>query len=276
MSTREPPRAEHWEQTLLSNLCLSFSSLPTSFSWQMIWRGTAHAAPNPSYLAEDHTDGPDWASWTHRQLGVMMHRMLPINRMYCSAEASQADTPDRAAEGGPAKRPKRTGGTEREQLDQEEGFQSAEWRVEVGNEGRERWINKKNKINICMMTQKELWGRGERRKALWWVVKSGQMKWKGLTGRLNMWKEKVKSLKRKRTTKDRTLYVFPGDIKMVREMEWEVWVRVDCCWHFIKFTTRSYYFKSFTRVVPNDALMKQANAANCKCGSSSQNCFFFF
>lgn len=42
-----------------------------------------------------------------------MHRMLPINRMYCSAEASQADTPDRAAEGGPAKRPERTGGTER-------------------------------------------------------------------------------------------------------------------------------------------------------------------
>lgn len=39
----------------------------------------------------------------------MMHRMLPINRMYCSAEASQADTPDRATEGGPAKRPKRTG-----------------------------------------------------------------------------------------------------------------------------------------------------------------------
>lgn len=97
----------------LSSLHLSFSSLPTSFSWQAVWRGTDHAEPNPSYLAEDHTDGPDWASWTHRQLGVMMHRMLPINRMYCSAEASQADTPDRAAEGGPAKRPERTGGTER-------------------------------------------------------------------------------------------------------------------------------------------------------------------
>lgn len=110
MSTREPPRAEQSIQSLLSNLHLSFSSLPTSFSWQIIWRGTDHVEPNPSYLAEDHTDGPDWASWTHRQLGVMMHRMLPINRMYCSAEASQADTPDRATEGGPATRPKRTGG----------------------------------------------------------------------------------------------------------------------------------------------------------------------
>ena len=110
MSTAEPPRAGHSMQSSLSSLHLSFSSLPTSFSWQTLWRGTDHAEPNPSYLAEDHTDGPDWASWTHRQLGVMMHRMLPINRMYCSAEASQADTPDRAAEGGPAKRPERTGG----------------------------------------------------------------------------------------------------------------------------------------------------------------------
>ena len=50
----------------------------------------------------------------------MMHRMLPINRMYRSAEASQADTPDRVAEGGPAKRPKRTRETEREPRDQEE------------------------------------------------------------------------------------------------------------------------------------------------------------
>lgn len=91
---------------------LSPASLPLS-PGKRFWRGTDHAEPNPSYLAEDHTDGPDWASWTHRQLGVMMHRMLPINRMYCSAEASQADTPDRAAEGGPAKRPERTGGTER-------------------------------------------------------------------------------------------------------------------------------------------------------------------
>lgn len=54
-----PPKAEQSMQSPLSNLHLSFSSLPTSFSWQMIWRGTAHAEPNPSYLAEDHTDGPD-------------------------------------------------------------------------------------------------------------------------------------------------------------------------------------------------------------------------
>lgn len=59
---------------------------------------------NLSYLAGDHTDGPNWASWTHRQLGVMMHRMLPINRAYCRAEASQADRPDRDTGGGPAKR----------------------------------------------------------------------------------------------------------------------------------------------------------------------------
>lgn len=38
-----------------------------------------------------------------------MHRMLPINRMYCSTEASQADTPNRATEGGPAKSPMRKG-----------------------------------------------------------------------------------------------------------------------------------------------------------------------
>lgn len=87
------------------------SSLPFP-SWQMVRRGTDHAEPNPSYLAEDHTDGQDRASWTHRQLGAMMHRMLPINRMCCSAGASRADTPDRGAEGGPAKRPKRTGRTE--------------------------------------------------------------------------------------------------------------------------------------------------------------------
>lgn len=59
---------------------------------------------NLSYLAGDHTDGPNWARWTHRQLGVMMHRMLPINRAYCRAEASQADAPDRDTGGGPAKR----------------------------------------------------------------------------------------------------------------------------------------------------------------------------
>ena len=66
-----------------------------------------------------------------------MHRMLPINRMYCSAEASQADTPDSATEGGPAKRPKRTGGTEREPLDQEEGLKSAELSGELKWEMRE-------------------------------------------------------------------------------------------------------------------------------------------
>lgn len=59
VSTREPPRAEHSMQSSLSNLHLSFYSFPSSFSWQMIWRGTDHATPNPSYLAEDHTDGPD-------------------------------------------------------------------------------------------------------------------------------------------------------------------------------------------------------------------------
>lgn len=53
-----PSKAQQLMQSLLSNLHLSFSSLPTSFSWQMIWRGTDHAEPNPSYLAEDHTDGP--------------------------------------------------------------------------------------------------------------------------------------------------------------------------------------------------------------------------
>lgn len=119
-SKREPvwapkTRSREQQQSLKScsmqsfSLHLPFSSLPTSFSWQMIWRRMAHAEPNPSYLAGDHTDGPDWASWTHRQLGVMMHRMLPINRMYCSTEASQADTPNRATEGGPAKTPTRTG-----------------------------------------------------------------------------------------------------------------------------------------------------------------------
>jgi len=98
-STKETPKTEQSKQSLLSNMNLSFSCLPTSFSWQMIWRGMAHVEPIPSYLAEDHTDGPDWASWTHRQLGVMMHRMLPINRMYCSAEASQTDTPEPLKEG---------------------------------------------------------------------------------------------------------------------------------------------------------------------------------
>lgn len=39
-----------------------FSVLSTFSSWQMIRRGTAHAESNPSYLAEDHTDGPDRAS----------------------------------------------------------------------------------------------------------------------------------------------------------------------------------------------------------------------
>lgn len=108
MSTKEPPKAEQWKESLLPNLHLCFSCRPTFFSWQMIWIGRDHAVPNPSHLAEDHTDGPDWASWTHRQLGVMMHRMLPINRMYCRAEASQADTPDRATEGGTAKTPQKT------------------------------------------------------------------------------------------------------------------------------------------------------------------------
>lgn len=75
-----------------------------SFSWQTIQGGTDPAEPNFSYLAGDHTDGPAWASWTHRQLGVMMHRMLSINRAYCRAEASQAEAPDRDAGGGPAKR----------------------------------------------------------------------------------------------------------------------------------------------------------------------------
>lgn len=111
VSPKEPPRgraiaAEHLDAKLQPAPFL-FSILPTFSSWQMIWRGVDHAEPNPSYLAEDHTDGPDWASWTHGQLGVMMHRMLPINRMCCSAEASQADTPDRATEGGPAKRDQR-------------------------------------------------------------------------------------------------------------------------------------------------------------------------
>lgn len=87
-----------------ANRHLSSQSPPNSFSWQMIWGGTDPAEPNLSYLAGDHTDGPAWASWTHRQLGVMMHRMLPINRAYCRAEASQADAPDRDAGGGPAKR----------------------------------------------------------------------------------------------------------------------------------------------------------------------------
>lgn len=39
-----------------------FSVLSTFSSWQMIRRGTDHVEPNPSYLAEDHTDGPDRAS----------------------------------------------------------------------------------------------------------------------------------------------------------------------------------------------------------------------
>lgn len=77
---------------------------PNSVSWQTIRGGMDPAEPNLSYLAGDHTDGPAWASWTHRQLGVMMHRMLPINRAYCRAEASQADAPDRDAGGGPKKR----------------------------------------------------------------------------------------------------------------------------------------------------------------------------
>lgn len=59
MSTRKPPKATQSMQSSPSNLHLPFSRLPTSFSWQMIWRGTDHVEPNPSYLAEDHTDGPD-------------------------------------------------------------------------------------------------------------------------------------------------------------------------------------------------------------------------
>lgn len=89
-----------------------------------------------------------------------MHRMLPINRIYCSAEASQADTPDRATEGGPAKRPKRT---EREQLDQEEGLQSAELSEELkwdmcGERNVKqvcRHTMKKEEKNNSMMTKKE-------------------------------------------------------------------------------------------------------------------------
>lgn len=58
VSTGEDTRPEQSMQRSLSNLHLSFSSLPTSFCWQMMWRGMDHAVPNSSYLAEDHTDGP--------------------------------------------------------------------------------------------------------------------------------------------------------------------------------------------------------------------------
>lgn len=140
----------------------------------MIWRGTDHVEPNPSYLAEDHTDGPDWASWTHRQLGVMMHRMLPINRMYSSAEASHADTPDRATEGGPAERPEARR-LEREQLDQEEGCWSSElngelkWKMREEREVKQFWRHHKKKL-LCkkkhekrrisfVVTFKDLWSK---------------------------------------------------------------------------------------------------------------------
>lgn len=114
--------------------CLPFPS------WQMIRRGTAHAEPNPGYLAEDHTDGPDRASWTHRQLGAMMHRMLPINRMCCSAEATQADTPNRGCwrrAGDPDQRGR--GEQKWEQPDQEEGTSICAERVrgwKLGNKGK--------------------------------------------------------------------------------------------------------------------------------------------
>ncbi|KAL7402846.1 hypothetical protein ABVT39_020825 [Epinephelus coioides] len=90
--------------------------------------------------------------------------MLPINRMYCSAEASQADTPDRATEGGPAKETKEDRGPERERLDQEEGLQSAELSAELKwemREGREvkkvcrRTMKKEEKNNNGMMIKKE-------------------------------------------------------------------------------------------------------------------------
>ncbi len=92
-----------------------------------------------------------------------MHRMLPINRMYCSAEASQADTPDRATEGGPAKRPKWTGEQRGEKLDQEEGLQSAglseELKWEMREEREETQVcgayNEKRRRNNGMMIKKE-------------------------------------------------------------------------------------------------------------------------
>ena len=73
-----------------------------------------------------------------------MHRMLPINRMYCSAEASQADTPDRATKGGPAKETKEDRGTKREQPVQEEGLQSAEMR-----EGLKWKMREERKGKVC-------------------------------------------------------------------------------------------------------------------------------
>lgn len=72
-----------------------------------------------------------------------MHRMLPINRMYCSAEASQGDTPDKATEGCPVKRPMEDRRTEWEQLDQEERLKSAElseglkWELREEREGKQ-------------------------------------------------------------------------------------------------------------------------------------------
>lgn len=62
-----------------------------------------------------------------------MHRMLSINRMHCTAEASQADTPDRDNEGGPAKRPVRTG--EQRASSYIKRRNSSEVDVEVRNEG---------------------------------------------------------------------------------------------------------------------------------------------
>lgn len=80
-----------------------------------------------------------------------MHRMLPINRMYCSAEASQADTPDRATEGGPAKRPKRAGEHRGEQRDQEEGCRSAGLSEEM------KWEMRKEREmrEVCQHTMRE-------------------------------------------------------------------------------------------------------------------------
>lgn len=57
---RRAPSGRALDAELACPACtfLSPASLPLS-PGKRFWRGTDHAEPNPSYLAEDHTDGPD-------------------------------------------------------------------------------------------------------------------------------------------------------------------------------------------------------------------------
>lgn len=87
-------------------------------------------------------------------------------------------------------------------------------------------------------------------------------------------KPKARNRKYIWTTKDWMLCVFPDNNN---KLVWgKTWLRADCCWHFIYFTTRSYCLKSPSCTLYNEALMKQAHSANCKLQSNAHNCLFIY